>query len=118
MTLIFFYSQFGLVVINDPIDLYAKETLHDIMMTQVLNTSKGSLSWPMVQLADLQQFITIASQIEVELSVSASELLKAFYVASRKVRASASHGTDIPIKSLHSMYVRYAINVYVEGTFL
>lgn len=101
----FFHSQFGLVVVNDPSDLSTQDHLHDVMMSHVMNRSRSHCPDPLLSQADLQQYLSIASGIEVKLSDSASELLKAFYVASRKVRASSTHGTDVPIGALNSMYV-------------
>jgi hypothetical protein len=98
-------SQFDLVVVNDPADLATQDHLHDALMKHVLNTSLHHHVPPMLHLPDLQQFISVASGIKVELSESAARLLKAFYIASRKVRVSMSYGTDIPTKALSSLYV-------------
>lgn len=86
-------------------DLSTKDHLHDVMMSCILDRSKNKFSEPMLPQGDLQQFLNVTSSIQVKLSDSASELLKTFYVTSRKVRASASYGTDVPIKALDSMYV-------------
>ena len=92
-----------MVVINDPTDVSAKENLHDTMMNRALNLSRGHVYRHKISLADFRQFLMIASQIEVELSDDASKLLQSFYVASRKVRVSIAHGTDMPIKALRCM---------------
>lgn len=101
----FLCSHFDLVVVNDPADLATQDHLHDVLMEHVLNMSLNHCVESMLHLPDLQQFLSVASGIEVELSETAAELLKAFYVASRKVRVSMSYGTDIPIKALSSLYV-------------
>lgn len=94
-----------MVVVNDPIELSSQDHLHDQMMNHALNKSINQYCEPMLHQADLQKFLTAISGIEVELSQSASDLLKAFYIASRKVRVSTSYGTDIPIRALSSLYV-------------
>ena len=53
-----------------------------------------------------------ASVMEVELNEDASILLQDFYIASRRVRMSASRGMDIPIGALNSMYV-FQLVMYV-----
>lgn len=102
-TSVVFCSQFELVVINDPSDLLAKENLHEVMVKHTLATSRGHVSSPLILPAELQRFLENISHVKVTLTDSASELLKAFYIASRKVRISASRGIDMPIKALNYM---------------
>lgn len=109
LCVLFPYSQFDLVIVNDPMDLSTQDHLHEIMMCHIMNKSKcHDLETPMLLLTDLQQFLNAASSIDVKISESASDLLKSYYAASRKVRTSISHGTDVPIGALSSMYVHLA----------
>lgn len=96
-------SQFDLVVVNDPADLATQDYLHEKLMKHALSLSIGDYVEPVLDLPDLQQFLSVVSGIEVELGDSAATLLQAFYVASRKVRVSMSYGTDVPIRALNSL---------------
>lgn len=104
---LFSYSQFDLVVVNDPMDVSTQDHLDDVMMHHTINKSKRhDLETPVLVLTDLQLFLEAASSIvDVKMNGSASELLKSYYAASRKVRISVSRGTDVPIRALNSMYV-------------
>ena len=84
-------------------DLATEDHLQDVLMSHMLDRSMHHCSRAILQQQDLQQFLTIASGIEVELSAGAAELLKAFYIASRKVRVSMAYGIDIPIRALSSL---------------
>ena len=86
---------------NDPVDECTRDHLHDIMMDYTLKHEHTKSSG--ICLMDLQQLLKIASSIEVTISEDASELLKSYYTASRKVRVSVSHSTDVPIGALNSM---------------
>lgn len=96
-------SQFDLVVVNDPVDTATQDYLHEKLMEHTLNLSISDHLEPLLDLPDLQQYLSVASAIDVELGDSAAKLLQAFYVASRKVRISISYGTDIPIRALNSL---------------
>ena len=94
---------------NDPTDLSSQEHLHDVMMSHIMSSSRSGSSPPLL---DLHQYLCTASVMEVELNEDASILLQDFYVASRRVRMSASRGMDIPIGALNSMYV-FQLVMYV-----
>ena len=94
---------------NDPTDLSSQEHLHDVMMSHIMSSSRSGGSPPLLPLVDLHQYLCTASVMEVE---DASILLQDFYVASRRVRMSASRGMDIPIGALNSMYV-FQLVMYV-----
>ena len=51
----------------------------------------------------LLQFLLVSSALPVSLTLAAQQLLKAFYLASRRVRVSNLYGTDIPVSALDSM---------------
>lgn len=104
-----FNSQFDLVLVNDPADLATQDHLHDMMMDHVFSKCTHQHSKSVLPLEELQHFINFALEVEVELTEEAAELLKAFYVASRKVRVSMSRGADVPLKALNSLYVRSSI---------
>lgn len=99
-------SHFDLVIANDPADLATQDHLHDMLMEHVLNLAiNHQCAEHLLHLPDLKRFLNVAASIEVELGENAAELLKAFYIASRKVRTSLSYATDIPIKALSSLCV-------------
>ena len=108
---------------NDPADLATQDHLHDVLMEHILNSGTNRhCAEHVLQLPDLQQFLSVASQLEVELTENAAKLLRAFYIASRKVRTSVSYATDIPIKALSSLCVRghlqtkiFTLNVIVTN---
>ena len=93
------------MVVNDPTDIATQDHLHDTMMDHVMNNARNCCADPVLSYADLHLYLRNVSQLEVELCEDASELLKAFYVASRRVRFSSSHGIDVPIRALNTMYV-------------
>ena len=93
---------------NNPTDLSSQEHLHDVMMSHIMSSSRSGSSPPLLPLVDLHQYLCMASVIEVELNEDASIL----YVASRRIRMSASRGMDIPIGALNSMYV-FQLVMYV-----
>lgn len=51
----------------------------------------------------LLQFLLVSSALPVSLTPAAQQLLKAFYLASRRVRVSNLYSTDIPVSALDSM---------------
>ena len=97
---------------NDPTDLSSQGHLHDVMMSHIMSSSRSRGSPPLLPLVDLHQYLCMASVMEVELNEDASILLQDFYVASRRVRMSASRGMDIPIRALNSMYA-FQLVMYV-----
>nr|XP_054754873.1 minichromosome maintenance domain-containing protein 2-like [Lytechinus pictus] len=60
---------------------------------------------------DFRQFITLASQQPAELTKSAQQLIKGYFVGSRRVRSSGVRGTPFPpaaLKTLTSMAAAHA----------
>ena len=51
------------------------------------------------------QLLASVSGVAVALSPACQQLLRAFYLASRRVRASSLHGTDMPVNALDVMSV-------------
>lgn len=91
---------------TDPVDLDTQDYVHDLIMCHTINTAKTrSACDSVLHHTDLYQYLRIAATIKVELVDEASDLLRAFYVASRRTRVSSSHGPDVPIRALKSMYV-------------
>ena len=54
----------------------------------------------------------------MELTPSAKQLLKAFYLASRRVRVSGVYSTDMPISALDSMCVCLEACLYATLTII
>ena len=49
------------------------------------------------------QLLSVISAVEVTLSSACQQLLRSFYLASRRVRSSSLHGTDMPVNALDIM---------------
>ena len=104
------------MVTTDAVDLDTQDHVDDIMMQHTITTARtrscdtittartrsydGVLSQ-----TELRQYLRQAAATEVELLDEACDLLRAFYVASRRVRVCPPHGPDMPIRSLKAMYV-------------
>ena len=84
-------------------DLSSQDHLNNIMMKHAICKAKSQAPNSALQLSNLQQFLHIVSSIEVKQNDDASKLLRSYCAASRKVRLSSHHGTDVPIKALKSM---------------
>jgi len=95
---------FSLVVLTDPPDLDTKEHVNDLLMMHALSGSRNDMAEPdTLSLVDLKQYLNIIISIEVELLKEASDLLKAYYMASRRARSSSISGPDVPIRTLKSL---------------
>ncbi len=79
-------------------------------MSHTINISHKEL----VSYADLHHYLKNVSLINVELNENTSDFLNAFYVASRRVRTSIPHGTEIPTKALKSLYVISKMSHYKD----
>ena len=96
-------SAFGLVVMTDPPDIDTRDYVHDLLMQRTISSSKRDVISNALPLEDLQHYLQTAMSIEVELLEDASDLLRAFYMASRRTRSSSVEGPDVPIRTLKSL---------------
>jgi DNA replicative helicase MCM subunit Mcm2 (Cdc46/Mcm family) len=68
------------------------------MTNHILQKSSGSLPSQLLTTQDFTQILSVATSIPVELHPSANDLLKGYYVTSRRVR-----GNEIPLTALNTM---------------
>ena len=96
--------SFGLVVLTEPPDLDTRDHINNLLMIHALSGSKNDLpESDALSLVDLKQYLNIVMSIEAELLEEASDLLKAYYMASRRARSSSFCGPDVPIRTLKSL---------------
>ena len=124
LLLLFRSSHMGLLVSTDPHSPDEVEHLHFQLSTHLLQQAVGSLPPPLplswqdyeqvwsdqscsrkqcsVCVCVCVQLLMVASQLTIELTQSAQQLLHAFYHASRRMR-SQKHSCDVPLTALDTM---------------
>jgi hypothetical protein len=95
----------GLVVFTDCPTSDGDDFLSELMTQHILDQAMGTASPPPLSHSHLHQLLSAVSGVEVSLSPSCQQLLRSFYLASRRVRASSLHGTDMPVSGLDVMSV-------------
>lgn len=91
-----------MVIVCDSADVIARDQVELLMVDHFLKRCKLVDKQKLLN-KDIKTFLKVASSIDVELS-NGSELLKAFYLASRRVR-----GSDVPISAIDCMYVAMSL---------
>ena len=93
-----------LVTVVDPKTADSAEHLQDMLTQCLLQRACGETRPPVVSHDDFKHLLRLAStEFTVELHPNAKRLLMSFYMASRRVRVSSVHSSDIPHSALDHM---------------
>ena len=97
------HSRMSIVLITDPPDMDSEDYLSNILTQHFLQAACGQTHTPLLPHDHFKQFLTVASSLQVQLCPEARHLLQSFYIASRRVRTSSVHCSDMPNSALDSM---------------
>ncbi|XP_062511134.1 minichromosome maintenance domain-containing protein 2-like isoform X2 [Corticium candelabrum] len=100
-------DRFGLLVFTDEenvsTDTWAEQQLTEHLLgLSTMSSIPDSNPFP-VNDRDIVQLLYRAAFLKSTFCASALELIRAFYLASRRIRGSSVHGTDISVTALHAM---------------
>jgi DNA replicative helicase MCM subunit Mcm2 (Cdc46/Mcm family) len=78
--------------------------LERLMSEHILSASLGHQVGPAdISFEEMRHFITCASRTEIELSAECQQLLRAFFLSSRKIRENSYIGTEISLVTMESL---------------
>ena len=97
------FSRMSLVIVTDPPVADSADYLSKMLTQHLLQAACGQKHVPVLPHDHFKQFLNAASSLQVRLSPEAKHMLQSFYVASRRVRTSSVHSSDMPNSALDSM---------------
>ena len=90
-------------MVTDPPSADSADYLSDMLTQHLLQAACGQRHTPLLSHDYFKQFLSVASCLQVEFLPEARQLLQSFYMASRRVRMSSVHSSDMPNSALDSM---------------
>ena len=97
------HSRMSVVMVTDPPSVDSEDYLSEMLTQHCLQAACGQTHNPVLPYDHFKQFLAVASSLQVQLSPEAKQMLQSFYVASRRVRTSSIHSSDMPNSALNSM---------------
>lgn len=98
-----FYSRMSIAMVTDPPGADLEDYLSEMLTQHLLQAACGQTHNPVLPYDHFKQFLSVASSLQVRLSLEAKHMLQSFYIASRRVRTSSIHSSDMPNSALNSM---------------
>ena len=90
-------------MVTDPPSADSEDYLSEMLTQHLLQAACGQIYNPVLPYDHFKQFLAVASVLKVKLSPEAKHMLQSFYIASRQVRTSSIHCSDMPNSALNSM---------------